>query len=97
MDDSTVGPWIAWNGGECPEHPKTVVDCTGRCLGSDIPCQEYGIADAVAWERFEGAYRVVKEHKEQGEFWLVDTGDGMLTVNYTDFYGGIHVSEVTKP
>ena len=26
MDDSTAGPWIGWNGGECPVHPETIVD-----------------------------------------------------------------------
>lgn len=74
MSNYNDGKWHGWNGGECPVHPETVVDCrfyNGNCDERD--------AGDYSWS-YDGAsrivaFRVVKEHKEpvvtthEGECW----------------------------
>lgn len=77
------GNWHGWNGGECPVHPKTVVQAirgneefaeTVTWLASDI--------QDVCWQdarvpRPVIAFRVIKEHIEPREWWLM-TENGIV-------------------
>ena len=71
MTEYKENVWYGWNGGECPVHASSRVDAvflsgvkvTDRLGAQFMP---------EAWE--EGgviAFRVVKEHREPREFWLV--------------------------
>lgn len=69
MTDYNDGRWHGWNGGECPVHPQTVVE---------IAMRERGVAEEAAEQWFwDGdrcrivAFRVVKEHREPREWWIV--------------------------
>ena len=86
-----TGKWIGWNGGECPVHPKAVVEVT---YGEE---RDRRLASVFDWNHDLlpiVAYRVIKEYVEPPkprEFWLcLDTS----TVFYYEVTGCIHVREV---
>lgn len=65
---------IAWNGGDCPVHPKTVVSVWLRVGEADT-----NIASLFEWDQRTRlwneaydiiAYEVVKEYKEPKEIWV---------------------------
>lgn len=105
MTEYEVGKWNGWNGGSCPVHPETVVEVQ---LDTDRDIEK-----AKFWEwqhRHEGTYsdiiafRVIKEHEEPREFWIV-CGYAFPTeyeakeckrVHRNDHYEIIHVKEVLK-
>ena len=111
MTNYNDGNWHGWNGGECPVHPETVVEFRLRDR-----VQEYGImqnrATSCDWTHDDDsgdiiAFRVVKEHREPREFWLVpNSGDIMWVYSdqiraklIADGYGSgevIHVREVLE-
>lgn len=65
------GEWFGWNGGECPVHPETVVECV--CLEGEYTSHTDGDAGEWNWDDEICpiiAFRVIKEHKEPREFWL---------------------------
>lgn len=69
MTDYNDGKWHAWNGGECPVHPKSKV----KTFWENSPGAPYEIyeAGAMPWSHGEDepnivAFRVVKEYREQG-------------------------------
>ena len=74
MTEYKENVWYGWNGGECPVHPETFVeyiyldDSIGPCLCKDE-------AGRFIWLNNDGlpivSFRVIKEHKEPREFWLV--------------------------
>ena len=78
MTNYNDGKWHGWNGGECPVHPKTVVE--GVYLDEDgkpdfrSPMRDD--ARGFDWVR-DGlfcliAFRVVKEYREPLEWWLTN-------------------------
>lgn len=69
--------WHGWNGGECPVHPKTIVDAVTTLVA--LPAS---VAGAIGgWEADHSnpivAFRVVKEYREPREWWCV--GEHMHT------------------
>ena len=85
----------AWNGGECPIHPKTVIDGIERGL-----YWEGALAEELDWPSFRGAFRIIKLYVEPREFWIVGTlayQDKRSAI--TEFPGttAIHVREVEQP
>jgi hypothetical protein len=73
-NETQVGKWIGWNGGECPVHPKTVVEVIGYgCYGQSFRHEDM-VSVTLDWSRDEdgsiAAYRIIKEYKEPREFWL---------------------------
>lgn len=72
-EDYNSGKWIGWNGGECPVHPKSVVDvffADGHRGSSESE------AKILRWSRISScgdivAFRVVKEYREPRECWSV--------------------------
>ena len=111
MTNYNDGRWHGWNGGECPVHPETVVEVRLRDRE-----QEYGImqnrATSFDWTHDDHssdiiAFRVIKEHREPRDFWLVpNSGDIMWVYSdqiraklIADGYGSgevIHVREVLE-
>lgn len=65
------GEWWRWNGGECPVHPKSLVD-TCFIHGGNRPVTQnadgHFKAGGQVWSCVIG-FRVVKEHIEQVEAW----------------------------
>lgn len=89
MSDYNDGNWHAWNGGECPVHPKTVVKA---CFEGQTGFMHK--AGDFNWGLSEfpiTAFKVVKEHKEPREFWVHPVSGASFG---TPQLGFIHVREV---
>ncbi len=67
MTNYNDGKWHGWNGGKCPVDPRSIVQVVG---GWELAWETVAHHSAVAWENVI-AFRVVKEHKEPREYWLV--------------------------
>ena len=62
------GVWYGWNGGECPVHPRTIVEISTR-----MGAQEAATASAWTWHMSANpiiAFRVIKQHREPLDVWL---------------------------
>ena len=75
MTDYNDGKWHGWNGGECPVHPKSVVEV--RYEDSSYNGIDQGKGLDYGWIKFANkrgicAFRVVKEYREPREFWIVN-------------------------
>lgn len=70
MTDYNDGLWHGWNGGECPVHPRSVVDVAHEDRG--IVCGE--TAEQWFWNG-KGcriiAFRVITPYQAPREFWAV--------------------------
>ena len=96
MTDYNDGKWHGWNGGECPVHPKSVVQIqtvVGVLNGAN---QSDLAAGGRCWERNIGdasivAFRVIKEHREPREY-PIDPRVSTVWFSHED--GLIHVREV---
>lgn len=78
MTDYNDGNWHGWNGGECPVHPKTLVEYIYHKEDLGIVRTEKRAAgggthiNPVPW-RYVVKFRVIQEHKEctgPQEVWL---------------------------
>lgn len=65
MTNYNDGKWHGWNGGECPVHTETVVECV--YYGGGPVVKEH--ASYFSWVAII-AFRVIKEYKEPREFWI---------------------------
>lgn len=80
MTNYNDGKWHGWNGGECPVHLKSNVRVLWHSDdGEDVRC---GMAGYLAWLGNERgnivAFRVIKEHKEPRDLWLVLEAHGHI-------------------
>jgi len=103
MTDYNDGNWHGWNGGECPVHPKSVVEWVHVCeldawsLGvkEKMEAGQLGFDDEII------AFRVVKEYREPRDWWIVE-GYMMLFQSQEKAqracpgHTPIHVREVTE-
>lgn len=73
MTNYNDGFWHGWNGGECPVHPRSVVEIVYQDDG--VYHSSEAIASHCDWDNEFSypiiAFRVVKEHKVPREFWIV--------------------------
>lgn len=69
MTNYNDGNWHGWNGGECPVHPKSRVDIAGSW-----GITRNKLAGDVSWNGGVIAFRIVKEHREPREWWLIPGG-----------------------
>ena len=75
MTNYNDGNWHGWNGGECPVHPKSVVDARWKHTSIDRPLMNAGDFDRHTWLWGQPgiaeivAFRVVKEYSEPRECW----------------------------
>lgn len=101
------GKWIAWNGGECPEHPATVVEVVFTNIHGDT-IKDIRCAGVHRWEDSTHAYRVIRrfvEPKAAREFWLVggsiclnrEAAERRNICGYDELLEIIHVREVIEP
>ena len=87
--NKSFGEYIGWNGGECPVHPKTVVEIWRRC------CDTYELkAGGLLWGHCNNrydiiCYRVVKEHVEP-----MATPKKTVWVNEYNTHDTLHRNEV---
>jgi len=81
MTEYKENVWYGWNGGECPVHPRTVVEIatSGKRGGTG---EDY--ASEFKWDGSDYlgnpivAFRVVKEYRQPREWWAAiynHTGD----------------------
>lgn len=106
MTNYNDGKWHGWNGGECPVHHETVVE-VAMYNSSGLHVED---ADGFNWRNDVEylakviAFRVIKEHKEPREFWLINgyqhtTRESAETYAKTfgyEFTEIIHVREVLE-
>jgi len=91
------GKWHGWGGGECPVHPESVVECLLECGHTgEMPAGWWTV-----WKTEVAAFRVIKEHKESREFWIVKVAGEFPEVhghkpNYHDGIDVTHVREVIE-
>ena len=70
------GLWHGWNGGECPVHPKTVVDAVWhdplRSTAGLFVAREASQENSprIAWSHVV-KFRVIREHREPKVWWRV--------------------------
>lgn len=98
--------WYGWNGGECPVHPKTIVDFAwfDPCFGK----AEVGITkdrrgdSGIAWSQVV-KFRITKLHREPREFWITNNdafahdslGEAQKSL-HVEKHGYVHVREVLE-
>jgi hypothetical protein len=76
MTDYNDGNWRGWNGGECPVHPKSLVDYVWhdpRTERAGVNFRREAIEEdcpRLAWGNVV-KFRVVKEFREPRECWSV--------------------------
>lgn len=74
MTNYNDGAWWGWNGGECPVHPKTVVEYVWKYEGNvgrhKRLAGEGEDRNRPAWENQVIAFRVIREHREPREVWM---------------------------
>ena len=100
MTEYKENVWYGWNGGECPVHPKSLVEAVW-ISGGPFRSEQREAKDFVwVWDApVSGiiAFRVVKEYREPREFWVFPGGRDVLTAKPAvggDHY--IHVREVVE-
>lgn len=104
MTNYNDGAWHGWNGGECPVHPKSMVEY----IWHDTQTNRFGSAQMVAgfndsderpaWPQIIH-FRVVKEYREPREFWIVGVCVFESAREAKTAFPGctpIHVREVTE-
>jgi hypothetical protein len=77
------GQWYGWNGGECPVHPKAVVDVAVAAPRGFIDLCESVLAGDFCWSRDDPspiiAFRVVKHHVKPKVVWVNEYPNSRLT------------------
>ena len=88
MTNYNDGKWHGWNGGECPVHPKSEVECRLREAGVGYDGK---IRRAGNWgwghSSFSPsvdiiAFRVTKEYKEPRRIWVNEYPEGLSIFHY---------------
>ena len=107
MTDYNDGKWHGWNGGECPVHPKSVVEAiwhdpnknTAGFQPERTAYEDEG--PRLAWSHVV-KFRVVREYYEPREFWIVNGSVAMPSLSAAEAlcagnegYTITHVREVT--
>lgn len=78
MIDYTDGKWHGWSGGECPVHPKTIIECYVEVLSKEFYgdyIQVYHKTSAAEnlfnkEAVFVKVFRVLKPYVEPREWWV---------------------------
>ena len=84
MTNYNDGTIHGWNGGDCPVHPETVVECWMRvdgwahCKAGELDWSHYGKSFDII------AFRVVKEYVEPKVIWV------------NEYTGGLHFGHDTE-
>lgn len=94
MTDYNDGNWHGWNGGECPVHPRTIVEISTR-----MGAQEAATASAWTWHMSANpiiAFRVVKQHREPRELWLREDMPGIWSNYDKSVHGAVKFREVLE-
>lgn len=89
MTDYKPGIWYGWNGGECPVHPRTVVEiATSGTRGGTG--EDY--AGEFIWNGPDHrgnpivAFRVVKEYRQPRELWHLLDGNGEVYDTFSEHH-----------
>ena len=105
-EEPAIGEWIGHNGGECPVHPKTIVEVAWFSVGNEPNVETIEARERLTWGN-DGfgvppfAYRIIKEYKEPREYWIELIEDGYIINTYNnpedkllEWSTLIHVKEV---
>lgn len=92
VTDYNDGNWHGWNGGECPVHPKSVVEAVWHDPHNEAagmtgprPAGDQEVGPSLAWAHVV-KFRVIKQHREPREVWI-----------WTDYISTKHVCEANTP
>ena len=101
MTNYNDGNWHGWNGGECPVHPKSVVEAVWHDANQETTGIRKGPALGGAWHSQILKFRVVNEYREPREWWIAGRNEVAFPSAReakTAFPGctPIHVREVTE-
>ena len=99
MTNYNDGAWHGWNGGECPVHPKSMVEAVWHDPNQETTGIRKGPALGGAWHSQIVKFRVVKEYREPREFWIVGVCVFESAREAKTAFPGctpIHVREVTE-
>jgi hypothetical protein len=70
------GNWHGWNGGECPVHPKSLLEVI--YLDNGLSCIDDAFSGACDFSAGAElpiiAFRVIKEYREPREWWIDPEG-----------------------
>lgn len=97
MTDYNDGKWHGWNGGECPVHPKSVVEAVWKS-GCTLKIDSR-LAKHFVWDSFASsiiAFRVVKEYREPREWWIHPVRRVVADYDPGKELGWVHVREVVE-
>ena len=99
MTDYNDGNWHGWDGGECPVHPKSMIQAVrGHTDTASVVTWPADQFQPICW-RDAGAghshsiiaFRVIKAHREPRVFWVNEYarsfGDTYATKDEADKYG----------
>lgn len=96
MTDYNDEKWHGWNGGECPVHPKSVVEAVWMS-GGPFRSEQRKAGD-FRWDAPVSkivAFRVVKEYRVPREWWI--NTDSSIARKYDPHAAGwVHVREVVE-
>ena len=101
MTNYNDGNWHIWHGGECPVHPKSMVEAIWHDANQETTGIRKGLALGGAWRGQIVKFRVVKEYREPREWWIAGRNElafPSAREAKTAFPGcdPIHVREVTE-
>ena len=99
MTNYNDGNWHIWHGGECPVHPKSIVEAVWHDPNQEKTGIRNGNALGGAWRGQIVKFRVVKEYREPREFWIVGSYTFASAHEAKTAIAGstpIHVREVTE-
>lgn len=106
MTNYNDGSWHGWNGGECPVHPRSVVEIVYQDDGAYR--NNEAIVSHCDWGKGCSspivAFRVIYEHKVPREFWLCgytictkkESADRVNMEKHDGLMEIIHVREVLE-
>lgn len=107
MTNYNDGNWWGWNGGARPVHPDTLVEAvlnSGTRRPTNAAMLDWSGPDVLPTSHII-AFRVIKEHREPREFWIMLPRPGgsfgpivhaQKPAELDGYYSPIHVREVLE-
>ena len=102
MTDYNDGNWHGWNGGECPVHPRSVVEAVwhdprnaAAGMTGPRPAGDQEVGPSLAWAHVV-KFRVIKQHREPRELWMREIHDRKWTECGSGANGAILFREVIE-
>lgn len=99
MTNYNDGKWHGWNGGECPVHPRAIVEYCRYADDDPITCEArevwWRVTDHDDADQVPIVFRVLNANPEPREFWVV-MFDGSYEESIENAPGSFKVREVLE-